>query len=101
MAAVHSFRLKNGDHEMEKKLAGMTGKEKSDFIREALDFYLRYGDKINKIDEVSSGIREILSKLSGMAVVPLASVIKEPGMKDGIDETEEILKESVQELLNL
>jgi len=42
MAVVHSFRLKNGDHELEKILTGMRGKEKSDFIRKALYFYIKY-----------------------------------------------------------
>ncbi|MBA1335360.1 MAG: hypothetical protein HPY66_0982 [Firmicutes bacterium] len=101
MAAVHGFRLKNGDHELEKILTDMSGKEKSDFIREALSFYIRYADKINKIDEISSGIREILSKLNDMSVVSLTSVIKEPGIKDVDDKAEKMLKESIQELLNL
>ncbi|MDI6707276.1 MAG: hypothetical protein QME73_13655 [Bacillota bacterium] len=101
MATVQSFRLKNDDHELEKILAGKSGKEKSDFIREALYFYIRYGDKINRIDEACSGIREILDRLDSMSVGPSISPINELHTKDGIDETEKVLKKSIQELLNL
>jgi predicted DNA-binding protein len=100
MATVHSFRLRNGDHELEGVLAGMTGKEKSDFIREALNFYIRYGEKINKIDEIYSGIREILSRLDdGVPVRQLAGREKEEDQGSG--EADEVLIESIQELLNL
>jgi len=101
MAAVHSFRLKNGDHELEKILAGMTGREKGDFIREALDFYIRYGDKINRIDDIYSGIKEIMSRLDGISAGQSVLSIKEPNMEDGIDEAEKVLKGSIEELLNL
>ncbi|MBA1336504.1 MAG: hypothetical protein HPY66_2939 [Firmicutes bacterium] len=101
MAAVHSFRLKNEDHELEKILAGKSGKEKSDFIREALGFYIRYADKINKLDEISSGIRDILSRLDGMSVCRSVGHEENREAEQDRDDYEQILSESVRDLLNL
>jgi len=53
------------------------------------------------LDEIYTGVREILKKLDGMSVGRSTSSIKEPDIKDGIDEAEEVLKESIVELLNL
>jgi predicted DNA-binding protein len=101
MAVVHSFRLKNGDHELEKILADMTGREKGDFIREALDFYIRYGDKINRIDDIYSGIQEILTRLDGMSFGQSVDHEGNREVEQDRDDYEQILSESVRDLLNL
>jgi len=100
MAVVNSFRLKNGDHELEKIIADMTGREKSDFIRDALYFYIRYGDKINKIDDIYSGIKEIMNRLDSMSVGQSVCFERKKD-EDTEGDSERILRESVMELINL
>jgi len=94
MAEVHSFRLGKKDLEFGYILNSMSGREKGDFIRKALYFYIRYGDKINKIDDIYSGIKEIINRLDGMSVgQSICSERKNDENTEG--ESERILRESV------
>ncbi len=79
----------------------MTGREKGDFIREALDFYIRYGDKINRIDDIYSGMQEILSRLDGMSAGQSVCAERDKKDVDKRGESERILRESVMELINM
>lgn len=91
-----SFRLTDceDDRVIEEVLSGLKGRERSSFIRRALFFYIKYEDKIAKIE---SGIEKILKKLDGAALITEKAAESEKKTEEG----EQILVESINDIINL
>lgn len=99
MSSIYSFRLNDSDKEIEEVLSELSGKERSAFIKQALYFYIQYGDKLNGI---SNGIDMILSKLEDMSCRPLAGQLTGKSEETlETDKTEMLLMDSIKDLINL
>jgi len=56
----YSFRTRTEDTELEHILSSLEGKERADFIRSSLYFYIKYGETIQKIKKDIAEIKETL-----------------------------------------
>ncbi|MEL7564977.1 MAG: hypothetical protein AAGU27_08835 [Dehalobacterium sp.] len=55
----YSFRLLDEDSDIEKALTRLDGQKKSKLIREALKFYVSFGDMLKNIEENIKQVRQI------------------------------------------
>lgn len=94
MSEVHSFRLTDEDEDIEMILSKLKGREKSNFIRKALKFYISFGQKL---EEICYGVNTILKKLDKGILTTTSS---DNNVAES-DKSEELLLESVKEILNL
>lgn len=76
----------------------MTGKERSSYIREALRFYYRFGGNLRAISE---SIKDIATKIDNVDLKPTIDMKKESKKEVGTSESEEMLIDSIQDLLSL
>lgn len=94
MSEVHSFRLTDEDEDIEKILSKLKGKEKSNFIRKALRFYISFGQKL---EEICCGVNTILKRLDNGILTATSSGKN----AEEAEKNEELLLESVKDILNL
>ncbi|MGF7396237.1 hypothetical protein [Thermoanaerobacterium thermosaccharolyticum] len=96
----YGFRTRASDKEIDSVLLSLQGKERSEFIREALSFYIKFKDTLNNINSNIADIKETLNdfKKSGMSV---KESIKEPEQEPVKNDNEDIFKEMVNDFLNL
>lgn len=97
MNKIYSFRLEQKDKNIKDKLDSMTGKERSSYIREALRFYHRYGEELKKISE---NVSKIVNKIDEV-VVNSPNEFREGKKEVNISESEEILLDSIKNILDL
>lgn len=75
----YAFRTKTGDKELDEILLSLKGKERADFIRNALHFYIKYGNTIKNIEKDIAEIKKIIkeSQSSGdyKKLVPLLGLL--------------------------
>lgn len=76
----------------------MTGKERSSYIREALRFYYKFGDELKVI---SKGVKDIAKKIDNVDFSSPTSIKEENENEVEISESEEMLIDSIQDLLCL
>lgn len=76
----------------------MTGKERSSYIREALRFYYKFGDELKVI---SKGVKDIAKKIDNVDFSSPTSIKEENKNEVEIGESEEMLIDSIQDLLCL
>lgn len=102
----YTFRLLDGDDEIETVLAKLDSQKRSWFIREALKFYISVGEKLNSID---NNIKTVLQKIDQGGTAGNKEVISEPESlktpdkkeQEPLSETEQILANSIKGLLNI
>ena len=92
--AKYTFRTKTNDKKLDEILSSLQGRERADFIRNALYFYINYKNVLDNINNNILNIKETLNELkkSNISIEP----IKEPA-KDNND----VLKEMMNDFLNL
>ncbi|SHF87846.1 hypothetical protein SAMN02746089_02705 [Caldanaerobius fijiensis DSM 17918] len=89
---VHSFRTNSKyDKDIESTLLALNGKEKTAFIKEAIRFYVKYGETIKRMDDNISKMLNMLEQ--GCISVPAASE------EQSDNEAEKILEDSIMSLL--
>lgn len=75
----------------------MTGSERSSYIREALRFYYRFGEELKAISE---NVKDISAKIDNVSFEPVSD-LKEKNQSGADSENEEMLLDSIQDLLKL
>lgn len=94
---THSFRLLKSDNDIEEILEKLEGKNKAEFIRSALKFYVKYGDSIENIEKKVEEIAAIL-KNGAISFSSQNQTNQEEEINPG---NNSILRESIQSLLDL
>ncbi len=96
----YGFRTRASDKEIDSVLLSLQGKERSEFIREALSFYIKFKDTLNNINSNIADIKETLNDLkkSGMSVKENS---KEPKQEPVKKDNEDIFKEMMNDFLSL
>lgn len=94
----YSFRLEGDDKDLKKKLDSMTGSERSSYIREALRFYCRFGEELKAISE---SVKDISAKIDNASFEPVNDLKEKNQSEADISENEEMLLDSIQDLLGL
>lgn len=112
----YSFRINsNNDPEINEILSAMQGKERTEFIRKALRFYVKNGELISqilsdlqKIQEIikqqSADISEIKEMIKSQSVninLSKNTVFQDPDKNSKKKNNEEILKGLVNDFLNM
>ncbi|AAM25224.1 putative DNA-binding protein [Caldanaerobacter subterraneus subsp. tengcongensis MB4] len=111
----YTFRVKNSDSEILAALSSLQGKERGDFIREALRFYINNKDMVqqilNSIKEIqeavkrqSADIAEIKEMIKTQPVVAglnKNTVLLESDKNNKKKNNEEILRGLVNDFLNM
>ncbi|SDF01710.1 hypothetical protein SAMN04244560_00106 [Thermoanaerobacter thermohydrosulfuricus] len=114
----YTFRVKNDDAEILSVLSSLQGKERGDFIREAIKFYIKNKDTAeqisNSIQEIQetvnalskdvAEIREMIKKLSAGTQTNTEAedfAAERPDKNGRRKNNEKILKELVNDFLNL
>ena len=93
---TYSFRLLLGDNDIRKKFNTMEGKERSAYIRRALRFYYNCGEEIKNMSE---NVSKIIDKLDEISVKSLKT--ENESHKDNSSENEDLLIDSIEDILNL
>jgi len=93
LTTVYSFRLRKQDKELEEILQSMTGKEKAEFIRNALNFYVSHR---NILEDIQKNVGLILDKVNGLSSKPVLEHENESS-----NEEKQVLLDSIQDLLNI
>ncbi|MBP2070801.1 MAG: hypothetical protein PWR08_1730 [Thermoanaerobacterium sp.] len=96
----YGFRTRASDKEIDSVLLSLQGKERSEFIREALSFYIKFKDTLDSINSNIADIKETLNDLkkSGISV---KENLKEPEQEPVKKDNEDIFKEMMNDFLNL
>lgn len=103
MGKTYGFRLGENDGDLEKILEPMTGKDRSFYIKEAIRFYYKCGEKINNIAVTTEKILSIIGNRDIAANVTdeeLSEEGPEDKSKNDID-AEKIIADSIRDILNL
>lgn len=95
----YGFRTRTGDEEIDNVLLSLKGKERSDFIRNALYFYIKNKDTINNLYNDIADIKEMLNEIKRSGV-NVKENVKE-SEREPKENNEDILKEMVNGFLNL
>lgn len=93
----YSFRLLDGDEEIETILAKLEGQKRSNYIREALKFFISYGERIHSIDNNLKLILEMAEQ--GQFSIKQKKNPKEN--EDPLNETDKFLIDSLENLLDI
>jgi hypothetical protein len=112
----YSFRINSSeDPQIAKILSNLQGKERTDFIREALRFYVKNGEIINKMSDNIQKMQKEIEKLSA-DIAEIKEIIKAQPVGTGLNKNtvplesdnnnkkktnEEILKGLVNDFLNM
>ena len=96
MSKPYSFRLGENETDIREVLEPMSGRERSSFIRAALRFYIQFGEEIFKI---SQGIENILVRMETGSLSTAPIVMEQD--RQAVSNDDEIIFNSIQELLNL
>jgi DNA-binding transcriptional regulator GbsR (MarR family) len=97
---LYSFRTKTEDKELDKILSDVKGKERADFIRQALYFYIKNKNFAEQISKDISEIKELIKKQP-------TGINKDSMNKDGIKKNngkknnEEILKQMLDDFFTV
>ena len=96
----YGFRTRASDKEIDSVLLSLQGKERSEFIREALSFYIKFKDILNNINSNIADIKETLNDLkkSGMSVKENSKELEQEPLKK---DNEDIFKEMMNDFLSL
>lgn len=102
----YSFRLLDGDENIEKCLVKLDGQKRSNYIRVALRFYISYGDKLKSIDDNLRLLLQIAEHGQLIQDKPqqgAEEVIEKPEEphEEPLSEAEKMLKDSIQNLLDI
>lgn len=106
---VHSIRLGQDDERLEKVLS-LQGKNKSEYIKNALYFYLDYKDKFNNIDKnietinrnistMESNIQLLLDKLK--SGIPETETREEEQISATLSDVQQAIFDSISEIMQL
>jgi predicted DNA-binding protein len=98
MSKLYGFRLGTNDEDIEKILSQMTGRERSLYIKEAIRFYSSNSEKFKNISDKVEKILSILEELKTTGFI--GSLATSPKKQTEISD-ENILIDSIQDLLNL
>lgn len=102
MDKTYGFKLLAEDEDIKEKLESMQAGERSSFIRNALRFYITFGDEFTKM---SQNIEEMLSVIkSGKLQIDTSTEQAESKMDDkdkSEEELERMIAESINDILNL
>jgi hypothetical protein len=97
----YSFRIREGDKDIKEILCELNTSERSDFIRDAIRFYANHQEKINSIDnKLEEILKRLEIKFENLLVSPSVSQANYEKSKK-LDEKEELLAESVMDLLSM
>jgi metal-responsive CopG/Arc/MetJ family transcriptional regulator len=97
----YTFRTKTEDQKIDSILLSLQGKERADFIRNALNFYIENKDIIEKIANDMAEIKEIIKNQPTSTISNKHSILQEPDNDSKKEDAEEILKELVDDFLNM
>ncbi|ERM91469.1 hypothetical protein O163_10405 [Caldanaerobacter subterraneus subsp. yonseiensis KB-1] len=97
----YGFRTRKEDKELDDVLSNLKGKERTDFIRDALYFYIRNKDTIEQISRDISEIKEMLKKHSSIPNTSRDVAKNNQNNHRDKNKNEEILKELVNDFLNM
>lgn len=91
----YTFRTKTEDQKIDSILLSLQGKERADFIRNALNFYIENKNIIEKIANDIAEIKEIIKNQ------PINTKLQDSNNNGKKENAEEILKELVDDFLNM
>lgn len=94
----YGFRTRKEDKELDDVLSNLKGKERTDFIRNALYFYIRNKNIIEQLSKDMSEVKEILKKQYSVSNIN-KDVPKNNHKKE--NKNEEILRGLVNDFLNM
>lgn len=97
----YGFRTKAEDTELDKILSSLKGKERTNFIREALYFYIRNKSVIEQVSKDIAEIKEMIKNQSINTNLNSSSVLQKADNNNKKKTNEEILKGLVNDFLNM
>ncbi|WP_028991416.1 hypothetical protein [Thermoanaerobacter thermocopriae] len=97
----YGFRTRKEDKELDDVLSGLKGKERTDFIRDALYFYIKNKNTIEQISRDIFEIKEMLKQQTSMSNTSRDIAKNNRSNHRNRNKNEEILKELVNDFLNM
>lgn len=97
----YTFRTRNEDVELDKILASLQGKERANFIREALYFYVK---NKNIVEQISKDVAEIKQMIKNQPINTSSNTdftLQKTDTNGKKKSNEEILKGLVNDFLNM
>lgn len=101
---VFHIRMGKHDEDLRELLVNLKGTDRSKLIKDALRFYISYGEKLDKI---SQGIEQILTIIVGGKAPDLQEGILPDGKKAEAEDSKEqgrlekLVQESIMDILNM
>lgn len=97
----YTFRLLNGDEEIEKVLSNLHGQNRANYIREALKSYISYGEKIKSINDNLKLLLHLAEQGKLISDKHQETVETLEDHEEPLNDTDKFLADSIQNLLDI
>lgn len=98
----YGFRIREEDKDIDEALSKLTKNERSDYIRNAIRFYIYYKDKLDNIDrKLDVILKRFENKSDSLSVSPSVSQSINTQDTEKLNKSEELLVDSVMDLLSM
>lgn len=97
----YGFRTKAGDEKINNVLLSLQGKERTDFIRNALNFYIDNKDRAMNLERDIAEIKQTLSEISSMLKNGNINVTDKNTKEPENNNNNDVLKDLLNDFLSL